>query len=131
ALGGGNLHQLALDTSSLGVKSGSIVISSDSPGVAHGMIQLDISYEVLAPSDPADLNHDGKVDIFDVAIVSAHWGESGPEGDANADNMVDIFDVALVSNNWRPDGALNVPEPDGATSAIIFALAAPAFAVFN
>jgi hypothetical protein len=51
---------------------------------------------------PGDVNNDGFVDIFDVNLVSAHWGETGPVGDANNDMTVDIFDVNLISANWSP-----------------------------
>jgi hypothetical protein len=63
---------------------------------------------------PGDVNDDGFVDIFDVNLVSSHWGETGPVGDANGDMTVDIFDVNLISANWSPAGAgatVGVPEP--------------------
>ncbi len=52
------------------------------------------------PVVTGDVNYDGVVDIFDVNVVSAHWGESGPAGDANNDQMVNIFDVNAISGNW-------------------------------
>ncbi len=61
----------------------------------------------------ADLNWDGAVDIFDVNLVSAHWGSSGPAGipgDANRDGAVDIFDVNAISQNWSAN-AEAVAEP--------------------
>ncbi len=60
---------------------------------------------------PGDVNFDGLVNIFDVNLVSAHWGEGGPAGDANGDLMVDIFDINLISANWHPGGGAAVPEP--------------------
>ncbi len=48
----------------------------------------------------ADVNQDGMVDIFDINLVSAHWGEAGPAGDANSDGAVDIFDINLISASW-------------------------------
>jgi len=47
-----------------------------------------------------DANGDNMVNIFDVNLVSAHWGEMGPLGDVNHDNMVNIFDINLISANW-------------------------------
>ena len=49
---------------------------------------------------PGDVNGDGAVDIFDVNLVSANWGGSGPIGDANHDGLIDIFDINLISANW-------------------------------
>lgn len=66
-----------------------------------------------------DVNFDGVVDIFDVAAISSHWGESGPDGDANFDGSVDIFDVAVVSNNWTIEESLPTPEPSACALAAI------------
>ncbi len=68
---------------------------------------------------PGDVNFDGVVNIFDVNLVSAHWGESGPAGDANGDMMVDIFDVNMISSNWSPPQSSPVPEPSTITLAMI------------
>jgi hypothetical protein len=76
---------------------------------------------------PGDVNTDAEVNIFDINLVSAHWGQSGPTGDANYDGVVNIFDINLISANW---GALpgsvsssfavsTVPEP--ATWALLVA----------
>ena len=43
------------------------------------------------------MNLDGTVNIFDINLVSAHWGEAGPAGDANGDGVVNIFDINLIS----------------------------------
>lgn len=78
-----------------------------------------LDYFALDAATPGDLNEDGRVDIFDVAIVSNHWGESGPDGDANEDGVVDIFDVALISNHWNPGSATPTPEPSTAALAFL------------
>jgi hypothetical protein len=59
-----------------------------------------------------DANMDGRVDIFDINLVSANWGTTGPTGDVNGDHIVDIFDINLISANWTSTGgATAVPEP--------------------
>jgi hypothetical protein len=75
---------------------------------------------------PGDVNYDGVVDIFDVNLVSDHWGELGPLGDANVDGVVDIFDVNLISDNWTTAAASSVPEPLTLVLAAIAAAAATA-----
>ena len=65
---------------------------------------------------PGDVNFDGVVDIFDINLLSAHWGETGSAGDANGDMILDIFDINMISSNWTPTGgagsaATAVPEP--------------------
>lgn len=46
ALGGGNLHQVVLDTSTPGFQSGQIIVSSSSQAVAGGLFTLPIEYTV-------------------------------------------------------------------------------------
>ena len=68
-------------------------------------------YQIRAYA-PGDVNFHGAVDIFDVNLVSAHWGEPGPQGDANGDGTVNIFDINLISSNWgATGGSTAVPEP--------------------
>jgi hypothetical protein len=67
---------------------------------------------------PGDVNYDGAVNIFDINLVSFHWGETGPLGDANGDRAVNIFDINLVSASWTAS-ALAVPEPGSVVLAAI------------
>jgi hypothetical protein len=53
ALGAGNTHFITLDTSAPGLKSGIITVSSDSQGVANGLVELPVSYLVAAVPEPA------------------------------------------------------------------------------
>lgn len=57
------------------------------------------------PALLGDVNFDGKVDIFDINLISAHWGETksggGLPGDANGDGIVNIFDINEVSYQWQ------------------------------
>jgi hypothetical protein len=51
-----------------------------------------------------DVNGDGKVDIFDVALLAKNWKKTGAlraEGDLNGDGIVNIFDVAIVASGWE------------------------------
>ncbi len=43
----------------------------------------------------ADLNGDGKVNIFDVALVASNFGQTLAPWDLNHDCVVDILDIAL------------------------------------
>jgi PKD repeat protein len=55
-----------------------------------------------------DVNYDGKVDVLDAGIVSAHWGPGLPTGplgydptaDLNNDGVIDVLDAAIVSAHW-------------------------------
>lgn len=68
ALGSANLHQISLDTSTLGVKSGTIQITSNSPGVANGLMNFNVMFEVLAAALAGDYNGDGKIDAADYPV---------------------------------------------------------------
>lgn len=52
ALAGGNTHFVSLDTSTPGMKSGFITVSSSSQQVQGGLIQIPISYEVIDGNEP-------------------------------------------------------------------------------
>ncbi len=67
---------------------------------------------------PGDVNLDGAVDIFDINLVSAHWGETGALGNANHDGVVDIFDVNWISSNWTGGAGTAVPEPTAGAAAL-------------
>jgi len=49
-----------------------------------------------------DVNDDDKINIFDMAIVGNHFGQTGPDlpADLNRDGIVDIVDLTLVSMNY-------------------------------
>ncbi len=50
-----------------------------------------------------DVNGDGQVDIFDLALVASAFGSSDPDADLNKDGLVNIFDLVLVGLNFgRP-----------------------------
>ena len=68
ALAGGDVLQVLFDTSSPGLKTGSIVVSSGSQGVANGYVEIDVSYEVLAAGLLGDYNEDGIVDAADYSV---------------------------------------------------------------
>ena len=46
------------------------------------------------------MNGDRQVNAVDVAVVSAHWGGSGPAGDANGDGTVNVLDINWISARW-------------------------------
>jgi hypothetical protein len=58
----------------------------------------------VIPCAAEDVNGDGVVDIGDVGLIGAHWGEHGAPGwipeDVNRDGVIDISDVGLVGVCW-------------------------------
>ena len=53
------------------------------------------------PNDcPGDLDWNGRVDAFDLAIVLGYWGTDDIIGDINLDGIVDAGDLGLVITDW-------------------------------
>lgn len=56
------------------------------------------------PSNPADLNGDGVVDVSDLLILLSNWGQCPPGdeclGDINNDGVVNISDLLILLANW-------------------------------
>jgi len=50
----------------------------------------------------ADLNSDEIVDVQDILITIAAWGETKSIADLNSDGIVNIADLLLVINRWGP-----------------------------
>jgi hypothetical protein len=63
---------------------------------------------------PADLNGDGRVDVFDFGALSARFGATGTPGrcagDLNCDGTVDVFDFSELTANFGCVGSLALPE---------------------
>jgi parallel beta-helix repeat protein len=57
-------------------------------------------------SSQGDANGDGQVDVFDILIIKAHWGETptspdwDPNVDVNGDNIINVYDILIVKANW-------------------------------
>jgi hypothetical protein len=75
---------------------------------------------MLTPALPGDANLDGKVDINDLTIVLAHYGQSGMtwgQGEFTGDGTVDINDLTIVLAHYNDSvgssvaGMAAVPEP--------------------
>ena len=61
---------------------------------------LEIIFETNEPSNPADLNGDGRVNGADLALVLADWGLIDSIADINGDELVDGADLALILLGW-------------------------------
>ena len=56
---------------------------------------------VEPPTPPWDVNKDGVINILDLTLVAAHFGETGPTAaDVNGDNVVNILDLTLVASHF-------------------------------
>ncbi len=84
-------------------------------------ISLTEGFLISAHSLPGDANEDGKVDINDLAIVLAHYGQTGmawAQGEFTGDGTVDINDLTIVLAHYNQTSGASaagnlsaVPEP--------------------
>ena len=58
--------------------------------------------EIVEPSTPPwDVNKDGVINILDLTLVAANFGQTGDiPADVNGDNMVNILDLTLVASHF-------------------------------
>ncbi|UCD74469.1 MAG: right-handed parallel beta-helix repeat-containing protein [Phycisphaerales bacterium] len=64
------------------------------------------AYEFQPVECPADLNHDGRVNIDDLFAILGAWGQCDDPSDCpedlNGDGMVDIDDLFVILAEWGP-----------------------------
>ena len=75
-----------------------LVKEMNTSGVIFELVEYELFY-------PWDVNHDMKVDLMDVIIVSEHFGESVTgktynNPDVNGDGVVDIADLVLIVRHF-------------------------------
>jgi hypothetical protein len=102
------------------------VVGGDDLGGLAGLdyvVRYDAGAVVLvARAHGGDATLDGRVDVFDLAVLANNYGAAGgrewTESDYTGDGAVDVFDLAILANNygWAGGGA-SVPEP--ASAALI------------
>lgn len=92
-----NQHQLTADTSTVGLKTGTITISTDDPD--RPTVLVSVRVNVVAGACPGDFNGDGFLDGFDYDdFVTCFEGTPpadcppGKTNDFNGDGFVDGFD---------------------------------------
>ena len=52
------------------------------------------------PSCQGDIDEDGAVDVADILILIADWGESSGPSDLNSDGTVDVADILILIAAW-------------------------------
>ena len=97
--------------------------NGDIAGYGHDASGHTVQAFLLRALLPGDANEDGRIDINDLTIVLAHYGQSGTTwgtGDFNGDGTVDINDLTIVLAHYgQSTSALAggnpsaVPEPGG------------------
>ena len=123
ALGGSNLHEFLFDTSTVGMKTAEIMISSSSQSAANSLVTIPISFEVFSAGLAGDFNDDGTVDAADYTVWRDNLGaldESSISNNGDGLNGVDSEDynlwVSSFGNSSSTSSASAIPEP---TSGIL------------
>ena len=76
-------------------------VASNLVGTEHTLPNLDGEmYLRIKPANPADVNGDGVVNIFDLTLVAQAFGKDGLEADVNGDGVVNVFDLVFVANQF-------------------------------
>lgn len=124
ALGGGNMHQMTLNTSTLGLKTGTITVTSPSPMVQNGTVNIPISYLVALAGD---YDQNGTVDVADYILWRDTLGQdvnafTGADGSGNG--VIDPADYGIWTANFGHSagsslGAGLVPEPTATVLLLI------------
>ena len=48
-----------------------------------------------------DINHDAKVNVFDLSTLLTNWAKTGTNtSDINSDGVVNVFDLSILLSNW-------------------------------
>ncbi len=76
-------------------------VASRLEGTTHTLPDIDGEIYLRAkPQNPADVNGDGVVNIFDLTLVAQAMGTDKPEADVNGDGVVNVFDLVSVANQF-------------------------------
>ncbi len=59
-----------------------------------------VKSNLIASALSYDVNADGVVNVLDLTLVAASFGQTDPKADVNADGTVNILDLTLVAQNF-------------------------------
>ena len=62
--------------------------------------QSNIGVSSASAQEPADINNDNKVDVFDLSILLSKWNTTDTTSDLNSDGSVNIFDLSMLLSRW-------------------------------
>jgi hypothetical protein len=58
-----------------------------------------------------DVNGDDRIDIFDMAIISHHYGQNQAQADITGDGTVNLFDLTLAASHYGRQGPVLITPP--------------------
>ena len=108
ALGGSVLESVLLDTSTIGEQTGLITVSTSSFAAANALIEIPVTFEVVAATLEGDFNGDSLINAADF-VVFRDGGSPNPNSLADFDLFVSNFGSSTDSGLAL--AAAVVPEP--------------------
>jgi hypothetical protein len=75
--------------------------------------QTNIGNSLASATEPADINNDNKVDVFDLSILLSKWNTNDSLSDLNKDGSVNVFDLSILLSKW---GVVSVSSKPNATN---------------
>jgi Dockerin type I domain len=88
-----------VDLAAVGLESINFVRIANAAGAAF-TVEIDAVSDVAPASPPQDLNGDGHVNGFDLALLLGAWGPGRGAADLNGDGQVNGLDLALLLGGW-------------------------------
>jgi len=64
------------------------------------MVSQSTSSSCIVSKSP-DVNHDGHVNILDLAAMASGYGSSNPSLDIDSDGIVSITDIAIAASDFN------------------------------
>jgi hypothetical protein len=58
-----------------------------------------------------DVNTDNRIDIFDIAIISRHYGAQDVQADVTGDGTVNLMDLTLAASHYGQQGPVLITAP--------------------
>ncbi|MEO0531821.1 MAG: endonuclease, partial [Planctomycetota bacterium] len=117
--GGGLFFDALFDTSVAGVFESVVTLNlsgEDLPGEQMQTLTVTLLGEVVETTLQGDINGDGNVDLLDLDILGANFGENGGapflDGDLNGDGNIDLLDLDILGANFGQSiNPTAIPEP--------------------
>jgi subtilisin family serine protease len=82
-------------------------LQASHPGYLAGQ-RADFKPELGSLTLPGgDVNQDGQINIFDLALIAVRYQSNDPVADINGDGRVDIFDLSMAASNYNRSGPVS------------------------
>lgn len=81
--------------------------------------QSNVGTSYASTTEPADINNDNTVNVFDLSILLSKWNSIDATSDLNKDGAINVYDLSMLLSKWGPVRVTTVetyPAPAGITA---------------